>query len=233
MWASSQRVIQEKCLLKKIECLRLIREWGKKIVKEAEGKSVMQKWADQKWNRWVNSWYKKWGDAARNGGWKKEAEWSVTFVRERRNRKIRRRNGRSIQTRLFLLFQPPLSPSLPLISAAAGPPPLSAPASSVFLLFFITLSSQLVICLAKGQQDAARCRIVGIATGTTWIEWTLSWVSPLSTLTKLLRSLNVWNQLQRQRESAGFTKPGLKSASLFISGSEINRNKTVKLAYFW
>lgn len=95
---------------------------------------------------------------------KKEAEWSVTFVRERRNRKIRRRNGRSIQTCLFLLFQPPLSPSLPLISAAAGPPPLSAPASSVFcFFFFITLSSQLVICLAKGQtgcctlQDCRHC----------------------------------------------------------------------------
>lgn len=63
----------------------------------------------------------------------------MTFVRERRNRKIRRRDGRSIQTRLFLLFQPPLSPSLPLISAAAGPPPLSAPASSVFLFFFYYL----------------------------------------------------------------------------------------------
>lgn len=134
---------------------------------------------------------------------KKEAEWSVTFVRERRNRKIRRRNGRSIQTRLFLLFQPPLSPSLPLISAAAGPPPLSAPASSVFLFFFITSSLQLVICLAEGQTGCCTlqdCRqLLWCATGTTWIEWTLSWVSPLSTLTKLLRRLNMWNQLQRQR----------------------------------
>lgn len=72
-----------------------------------------------------------------------------------------------------------------------------------FCFFFITLSLQLVICLAEGQTGCCTlqdCRqLLWCATGTTWIEWTLSWVSPLSTLTKLLRRLNVWNQLQRQR----------------------------------
>lgn len=83
---------------------------------------------DQKWNRWVNSWYKKWGDTERNEGWKwRKMNDLWHFLRERRTLKIVEYNSRCHL--LLLLITPLLSttsfPPPLLISAIPSPHPLS------------------------------------------------------------------------------------------------------------
>lgn len=55
------------------KCLKNMRK--KKKYFGVEGmwreKSDVEWKGDQKWNRWVNRWYKKWGDTERNEGWKR------------------------------------------------------------------------------------------------------------------------------------------------------------------
>lgn len=75
------RVIKEKRLL-----------GGKNdVIEEEGGKNMRGKCdvggkGDQKWDRWVNSWYKKWGDMERNEGWKKRMNDLWQFLRPKKLR---------------------------------------------------------------------------------------------------------------------------------------------------